>query len=397
MKTQIELVDIGSIKPDPNQPRTPKSIVDEEIAELASTYETQGMIHVIEVDENNIIILGERRWRAAKKIGLKEVRIIRKTGLDKLTRLERQLIDDANRKDLTDKERAWGYATAIININQEAKDEDKRYTILEVRENPQILNSVFETRRGRGQDDMGSSELSRRIGVPQQTIHGIIQIIKLSDDLQKKIGKGEKEIPYTTAIEVVRLKDKQVREQLSRTLIDDARKDISDKTFKSRKEIRNVVSLINKPSEKIVEKDVLDIFTRSDLEGSEREEAQKRIEEVIEPKVKLTKGEKDDLITGRKKPERLIHQKKEELIDDAVTDLIEQVPEDILTEKEQEMREHATKSRKEREESNRRLRASILAQLKRKFFYSSGAHGAATSGIDKMFCPKCGEDSSNLR
>ena len=66
--TQINKVPIDQIEPDKNQPR--QKFYDEEIAELAQNIKSEGIINPIEIDENNVIITGERRWRAAKMAGL---------------------------------------------------------------------------------------------------------------------------------------------------------------------------------------------------------------------------------------------------------------------------------------------------------------------------------------
>ena len=74
-------LEIDKIRPDQNQPR--KDFEKEGVAELAASLKTQGMIYPIEIEENNIIICGERRWRAAKLAGWKKVPVVIKTGLEK--------------------------------------------------------------------------------------------------------------------------------------------------------------------------------------------------------------------------------------------------------------------------------------------------------------------------
>ncbi len=62
---------LSKIKPDKNQPR--QTIDEEHIKEISQSIVTEGVINAIEIDENNVIITGEQRWRAAKLAGLKEV------------------------------------------------------------------------------------------------------------------------------------------------------------------------------------------------------------------------------------------------------------------------------------------------------------------------------------
>jgi len=67
-------VSINSIKPNEDQPR--KYFDPEKIMELAESIKEHGIIQpiVLKKDgETYAIIAGERRWRAAKSIGLKEV------------------------------------------------------------------------------------------------------------------------------------------------------------------------------------------------------------------------------------------------------------------------------------------------------------------------------------
>jgi len=101
---EIKLVDVDKIKPDKEQPR--KTFDEESLKELAETFKTQGIIQPIEIDENYQIIIGERRWRAAKLAGLKQIpcKIVR--GLTLEQKLERQLIENIHHEPLSDLEKA---------------------------------------------------------------------------------------------------------------------------------------------------------------------------------------------------------------------------------------------------------------------------------------------------
>jgi len=122
---KIKLVDIDKIKPDKEQPR--KTFNEESLKELAETIKTQGVIQPIEIDENYQIIIGERRWRAAKLAGLKKIpcKIVR--GLTPEQKLERRLIENIHHEPLTDLEKAeaikklmemkgWNQLAAAANL-----------------------------------------------------------------------------------------------------------------------------------------------------------------------------------------------------------------------------------------------------------------------------------------
>jgi len=66
---------ITMVRPDPHQPRV--FFDPNALKELAQSIVTEGLINPIEVDHSNIIITGERRWRAAKIAGLTTIPVRR--------------------------------------------------------------------------------------------------------------------------------------------------------------------------------------------------------------------------------------------------------------------------------------------------------------------------------
>lgn len=101
---EIKEISIKEIKP--NKDRIREHIDEEQLENLAKTYAKQGIIQPIEVDENYQIIVGERRWQACKIAGLKTIpcKIVR--GLSQEDKLERALIENIQREDLTELEKA---------------------------------------------------------------------------------------------------------------------------------------------------------------------------------------------------------------------------------------------------------------------------------------------------
>jgi len=102
--------------------------------------------------------------------------------------LERQLIDDAQHKNLSDIERVWAYATAIININTGGN-----YTIPEVKrmERDALLNLIMQGTKDGTKIGKGAKELSRRIGVSQPTIWYYVSLLKAEPETQRLVGEGE--------------------------------------------------------------------------------------------------------------------------------------------------------------------------------------------------------------
>jgi ParB family transcriptional regulator, chromosome partitioning protein len=112
----IVFIDIHKIKPNSNQPR--KHFDDNKIEELARSIEAHGIIQPIMVRATEIgyeIVAGERRWRAARRAGLKEVPCI----IRELTEEENMLvslIENMQREDLNAIEEALGIERMIATF-----------------------------------------------------------------------------------------------------------------------------------------------------------------------------------------------------------------------------------------------------------------------------------------
>jgi spore photoproduct lyase len=100
---KVEFLPTNSLRPDPSQPR--KTIDPESVESMAQTILSQGVIAPIEIDERNMIVTGEIRWRASQKAGVPIVPCRRIFGLSSDERLERQLVENLHRKDISYNER----------------------------------------------------------------------------------------------------------------------------------------------------------------------------------------------------------------------------------------------------------------------------------------------------
>ena len=133
--SSINEVELELIAPNPNQPRT---FFDEEaLNELASSIKELGVIAPITLRKNEdgtyLIIAGERRYRAAKSIGLRSIPAYIKTAADDQV-MEMALIENIQREDLNAIEIALTFFRLIkeYNLTQERLSErvgKKRATI----------------------------------------------------------------------------------------------------------------------------------------------------------------------------------------------------------------------------------------------------------------------------
>ena len=108
-----EIVDINKVEPNKNQPR--KTFNEDSLIELSDSIKQHGIVEPLVVskkDDYYEIIAGERRWRAAKLAGLKEVPIIIKDYTDREI-MEIALIENIQREDLNPVEEALAYQRLI--------------------------------------------------------------------------------------------------------------------------------------------------------------------------------------------------------------------------------------------------------------------------------------------
>jgi len=105
LKSELVKRKVSDLKPDPEQPR--KKFNTKDINLLAQTLKSQGVINPIEIDENNIIITGEMRWRASK-IAFKNGELIDcklLTEISEKEKRERQIVENEHNTKLTPEER----------------------------------------------------------------------------------------------------------------------------------------------------------------------------------------------------------------------------------------------------------------------------------------------------
>ena len=112
------LVKISDIEPNKDQPR--KKFDEDALSELADSIKQYGIIQPIVVKKvsNGFyeIIAGERRWRAAKLAGLKEVPVIVKDFTD-IEIVEVALIENIQRENLNPIEEAIAYKRLLTEFN----------------------------------------------------------------------------------------------------------------------------------------------------------------------------------------------------------------------------------------------------------------------------------------
>lgn len=177
------LIDINLIKSNESQPR--KSFDDEKIMELAESIKSNGIIQplILRKDKDEyIIVAGERRWRAAKYIGIKEIPYVIMDLTEKQI-LEISLIENIQREDLNSIEEAIAYKKLISDF------------------------------------DLTQEQLSKRIGKSRVAITNTMRLLNLSEDVQQYIIEGVISEGHGRAL--LAITDSKLQCELAQNVIDD--------------------------------------------------------------------------------------------------------------------------------------------------------------------------------
>ncbi len=160
----VETLRITLVEPNKNQPR--HSFSDDKIQELAESIAVHGVIQPIIVVKNGErykIVAGERRWRAAKKAGLKEIpAVIRNYTEFEIAQIA--LIENLQRENLNPIEEALGYQTLIDKF------------------------------------DMTQEDVSSKIGKSRSAIANTLRLLSLDEPIREKLISGEISSGHARAI-----------------------------------------------------------------------------------------------------------------------------------------------------------------------------------------------------
>jgi ParB family chromosome partitioning protein len=178
----VPLIAIDRIVPGRHQPR--KSFDDERIEELADSIREHGLIQPIVVAQRGDryeIVVGERRYRAAKIAGLKEIPSFIKD-LSESGALELALIENIQRQDLNPIEEATAYRLIVER------------------------------------EHLTQEELSKRIGKSRSYIANMIRLLDLPDGVRDYVSRGTLSVGQAKA--VLSLPNDAEREALAERIVE---------------------------------------------------------------------------------------------------------------------------------------------------------------------------------
>jgi ParB family chromosome partitioning protein len=176
---QLLAVRVEAIIPDPDQPR--RTFPDDSLQELSDSILQDGIIQPIELteigSEQYMIVHGERRWRAAQMAGLETIpAVVRRQDYDTMTRLVRQLVENIQREDLNDVDRAAG----LLRLRE----------MLQVALDAQVAGGEQLADSSPWSKTITWAKVGKRLGMSRQRIHQLIRLLDLPDEIKEDVRTG---------------------------------------------------------------------------------------------------------------------------------------------------------------------------------------------------------------
>ncbi|MBO4846230.1 MAG: ParB/RepB/Spo0J family partition protein [Eubacterium sp.] len=193
-QTPDSVVDINLVEPNRDQPR--KVFDEDALIELADSIKQVGLLQPILVQDRDgyyEIIAGERRWRACKLAGLKEIPvIIRKFTEQEI--VEISIIENIQREDLNPIEEAMAYKRLLDEFN------------------------------------LKQDEVAEKVSKNRTTITNSLRLLKLTEEVQQMIVDGKLSTGHARAIISIENPAEQV--------------EIAEKIFDNKMSVRDVEKYI---------------------------------------------------------------------------------------------------------------------------------------------------------
>lgn len=173
--TGISRVPVDQVEPNPKQPR--RDFDEQALKELADSIKLHDIIQPITVTKlpsgKYRLVSGERRWRAAKMAGLKDIpAYLRQSNDTEL--LELALLENLQREDLNAMEIALSYKRMMEEL------------------------------------DYTQEQVAERMGKDRSTVANFIRLLKLPPDIQLAVRSGQLSMGHARALVNVDTIDKQL-------------------------------------------------------------------------------------------------------------------------------------------------------------------------------------------
>jgi ParB family chromosome partitioning protein len=207
-------IKIDRVKPNPLQPRTKWD--PDSLEELAQSIQETGILQPIVVvpdEENYMIIVGERRWRAAKKIGLQTIPVLVRN-LTEAQQHEAMLIENLQREDLNPIEIANAYQKMIEDFSYNQED------------------------------------VAKKVGKDRASIANTLRLLKLPGEIQDMITDGKLSMGHARAL--IPVEDPERQRSMALRIVKD-----SLSVREVEKLVRRLQTLTEKPPKAPMDPDLL--------------------------------------------------------------------------------------------------------------------------------------------
>lgn len=197
------MVKLSEVEPNREQPR--KYFDEEAMQELADSIKKYGVIQPLLVEKKEKyyeIIAGERRWRAAKIAGLKEIPVVLKE-LSEQEKMEIALIENIQREDLNPIEEAQAYKRLLDEFQLKQEDVAKSVSksrsaitnsmrLLKLDERVQNMVAGEELSAGHARAVLSISDVEKQYELAQKIVEKGLSVREVEALLKKKPAKEEK-------------------------------------------------------------------------------------------------------------------------------------------------------------------------------------------------------------
>lgn len=197
-------VNINKVEPNREQPR--KNFDEDALVELSESIKQFGVLQPLLVQDRKDyyeIVAGERRWRAAKIAGLKEVPVIIKD-LTEQEKAEISLIENIQREDLNPIEEAVAYKKLLTEFNLKQDELAERVSksrtaitnsmrLLKLNDRVQEMVIAGRLTTGHARALLGIEDAERQIEVAEEVADNKLNV-RDTEKLVKKVQQ-EKERP----------------------------------------------------------------------------------------------------------------------------------------------------------------------------------------------------------
>ncbi len=197
-------VNINKVEPNREQPR--KNFDEDALVELSESIKQFGVLQPLLVQDKKgyyEIVAGERRWRAAKIAGLKEVPVIIKD-LTEQEKAEISLIENIQREDLNPIEEAVAYKKLLTEFNLKQDELAERVSksrtaitnsmrLLKLNDRVQEMVIAGRLTTGHARALLGIEDAERQIEVAEEVADNKLNV-RDTEKLVKKVQQ-EKEYP----------------------------------------------------------------------------------------------------------------------------------------------------------------------------------------------------------